>query len=88
MPARVQAEKQGATENITVRDLLRHTTGLTAHAYDDLVEQKIPFPKIMESLPLASIVSTPGNFMHTRTSCLVYTTPLQRPKQQETTVKF
>ena len=49
-----------ATENITVRDLLRHTTGLTAHAYDDLVEQKIPFPKIMESLPLASIVSTPG----------------------------
>lgn len=49
-----------STENITVRDLLRHTTGLTAHAFDDLVEQKIPLAKIMESLPLANIVSTPG----------------------------
>ncbi len=49
-----------ATESITVCDLLRHTTGLTAHAYDDLVEQKIPLAKIMESLPLANIVSSPG----------------------------
>jgi beta-lactamase class C len=40
--------------------LLRHTTGLTAHAYDDLVEQKIPLAQIMESLPLANIVSSPG----------------------------
>ncbi len=48
------------TENLTVKNLLSHTTGLVPHAYDDLVEAKIPLEKIMSRLYLANTTSSPG----------------------------
>lgn len=48
------------TNELTVRNLLSHTTGLAAHAYDDLVEQKVPFNQIMNQLSVADIASQPG----------------------------
>jgi beta-lactamase class C len=48
------------TEEITIRNLLTHTTGLTAHAYDDLTEQKIPVSQIMNKLYLANTPAIPG----------------------------
>ncbi|KAF0236279.1 MAG: hypothetical protein FD181_2850 [Prolixibacteraceae bacterium] len=48
------------TEEITIRNLLTHTTGLSAHAYDDLVEQKVPISQIMNKLYLANTPAMPG----------------------------
>jgi len=48
------------TKELTVRNLLTHTTGLAPHAYDDLVEQKVPLNQIMDKLFLANTASNPG----------------------------
>lgn len=49
------------TNELKIKNLLSHTTGLVPHAYDDLVEQKVPLDKIMSRLYLANTSSTPGN---------------------------
>ena len=48
------------TDELTIRNLLSHTTGLAPHAYDDLVEQKVPFIQIMNQLYTANTSSLPG----------------------------
>lgn len=48
------------TENITIRNLLSHTTGLVPHAYDDLVESHVPMSAIIERLKDAGISAAPG----------------------------
>ena len=48
------------TGELTIRNLLSHTTGLAPHAYDDLVEQKVPLDQIMNQLYLVNTSSKPG----------------------------
>ncbi len=48
------------TEELTIRNLLSHTTGLAPHAYDDLVEQKVPLNQIMNQLYMVNTSSNPG----------------------------
>ncbi|MCA1760695.1 MAG: beta-lactamase family protein, partial [Bacteroidales bacterium] len=56
----LRLKNQTVTQELTVRNLLTHTTGLTSHAYDDLVEQKIPLNQIMGKLYLANTPAKPG----------------------------
>ncbi len=48
------------TRHLTIRNLLSHTSGLVPHAYDNLVEEHIPFSVIMDSLSRVSISAPPG----------------------------
>jgi beta-lactamase class C len=50
------------TNHLTVRNLLSHTSGLVPHAYDNLVEDKVPFDKIIESLDQVDIAGPPGKY--------------------------
>ena len=56
----LRLKNQKVTDKLTIRNLLTHTTGLTAHAYDDLVEQKVPINQIMNKLYLANTPALPG----------------------------
>ena len=56
----LRLKNQKVTDELTIRNLLTHTTGLTAHAYDDLVEQKVPISQIMNKLYLANTPAMPG----------------------------
>jgi beta-lactamase class C len=56
----LKLKNQKVTEELTIRNLLTHTTGLSAHAYDDLVEQKVPISQIMNKLYLANTPAMPG----------------------------
>ncbi|WP_083570798.1 serine hydrolase domain-containing protein [Mariniphaga anaerophila] len=49
-----------STNNLTIRNLLSHTSGLVPHAYDDLVEAHVPFHTIYERLKTAGISAKPG----------------------------
>lgn len=51
---------QQITQELTIRNLLSHTTGLAPHAYDDLVEQKVPLDQIMNQLYIVNTSSKPG----------------------------
>ena len=53
-------KSQSITNELRIKNILSHTSGLVAHAYDDLVEQKIPLCQIMSQLPLANTTSNPG----------------------------
>lgn len=48
------------TNNLTIRHLLSHTSGLVPHAYDNLVEAHVPFSEIMDSLFRVNISAPPG----------------------------
>jgi len=48
------------TEEITVRNLLNHTTGLVPHAFDNLIEGGIRFDDIIPRLREVSICCPPG----------------------------
>jgi beta-lactamase class C len=48
------------TQELTIRNILSHTTGLAPHAYDDLVEQKVPLNQIMNQLYMVNTSSNPG----------------------------
>jgi beta-lactamase class C len=48
------------TSNLTVRNLLSHTTGLIPHAYDDLVEDYVSFCTIYDRLKQAPVSAPPG----------------------------
>ncbi len=48
------------TYNLNVGHLLSHTSGLVPHAYDNLVEENVPFPVIMDSLFRVNISAAPG----------------------------
>lgn len=49
-----------STNNIKVRHLLSHTSGLIPHAYDLMVEDHVPLEKIMERLDQVDIAAPPG----------------------------
>jgi len=49
-----------STQNLKVRHLLSHTSGLVPHAYDLMVEDKVPLEKIMERLDEVDIAAAPG----------------------------
>lgn len=53
-------KNKAVTEELTIKNLLSHTTGLVPHAYDDLVELKVPLDQIMSKLYLANTSSVPG----------------------------
>ncbi len=48
------------TYNLTIRNILSHTTGLLPHAYDNLVEAKVDFKTIMDSMFRVDISGKPG----------------------------
>jgi beta-lactamase class C len=49
-----------STRELTVRNILSHSSGLVPHAYDNLVEAKIPFRVILDSLRHVNIAGPPG----------------------------
>lgn len=49
-----------STNSITVRNLLNHTSGLVAHAYDIMVEDHVPLDQIIPRLNEVEIVTPPG----------------------------
>lgn len=49
-----------STQELTVRHLLSHTSGLIPHAYDLMVEDQVPLEKIMERLDEVDITAPPG----------------------------
>lgn len=55
-----QLKNSESTNNITVRNLLSHTSGLIPHAYDLMVEDHIPLEKIMARLYEVDIAAPPG----------------------------
>jgi len=44
------------TQNLTIRHILSHTSGLPSHSYDNLVEANVPFPTIIDELKAAPCV--------------------------------
>lgn len=50
------------TNNVTVRHVLSHTTGLAPHAYDNLVEEHVPMRVLIDSLFRVNIAAPPGTF--------------------------
>lgn len=48
------------TKEVTVRHILSHTSGLAPHAYDDLVENHVPFSQIFSGLNNVAISAPPG----------------------------
>ncbi|HSH19246.1 MAG TPA: serine hydrolase domain-containing protein, partial [Draconibacterium sp.] len=57
----LRLKNQKSTNELTIKNLLSHTTGLVPHAYDDLVEQKVSLSVIMNRLYLANTAASPGN---------------------------
>jgi beta-lactamase class C len=49
-----------STNSITIRNLLSHTSGLVAHAYDIMVEDHVPLDQITQRLNEVEIVTPPG----------------------------
>ena len=55
-----QLKNSESTNNISVRHLLSHTSGLIPHAYDLMVEDHVPLEKIMARLNEVDIAAPPG----------------------------
>ncbi len=53
-------KNQESTTQITVANLLSHTSGLVPHAYDGMVEDHVPIAKIMQKLVEVDIAAAPG----------------------------
>jgi beta-lactamase class C len=49
-----------STNSVTIGNLLSHTSGLVAHAYDLMVEDKVPLDRITQRLNEVEIVTPPG----------------------------
>lgn len=49
-----------STNNLTVRNLLSHTSGIVPHAYDNMVEGKVPMDVIMQRLAEVDVSAQPG----------------------------
>jgi beta-lactamase class C len=48
------------TYELSIRNILSHTSGLVPHAYDNLVEAQVPFSVIIDSLQRVNISGVPG----------------------------
>ncbi len=53
-------KENNSTNEITVRNLLSHTSGLIPHAYDNLIEEHVPFQTVMARLKDVDISAPPG----------------------------
>lgn len=49
-----------STAELSIRNILSHSSGLVPHAYDNLVEAHVPFNVIMDSLFRVNISDAPG----------------------------
>lgn len=56
-----QLKNPDYTQQLTVRNLLSQTSGVVPHAYDLMVEDKVPLDKIMTYLDEAAITAAPGD---------------------------
>lgn len=50
-----------STNNLSIKNILSHTSGLVPHAYDNMIEEHVPLSKIMQELHLVDIAASPGN---------------------------
>jgi len=57
----LRLKNKAMSDELSIKNILSHTTGLVPHAYDDLVEQKVPLNQIMDKLYLANASALPGN---------------------------
>ena len=48
------------TQNLTIRHILSHTSGLVPHAYDNLIEAGLPFEAIVKNLNKAGLICPAG----------------------------
>lgn len=55
-----ELKDQNSTNELRVRHLLSHTSGLIPHAYDLMVEDHVPLEKIMNRLKEVDITAPPG----------------------------
>jgi beta-lactamase class C len=53
-------KKNENTQNLTIRNVLSHTSGLIPHSYDNYAELKTPMQKIIPMLEQVSILAPPG----------------------------
>ncbi|MBN1950874.1 MAG: beta-lactamase family protein [Bacteroidales bacterium] len=49
-----------STANISLKHTLSHSSGLIPHAYDDLIEDDVPFPVVLGKLAEVDISAPPG----------------------------
>jgi beta-lactamase class C len=49
-----------SSNTLSLQNLLSHTTGLVPHAFDNLIEEGVPFSLILEELPQVEISGPPG----------------------------
>jgi len=49
-----------STNSLSVRNILSHTSGLIPHAYDNLIEEHVPFETVMTRLKDVDISAPPG----------------------------
>lgn len=48
------------TYELSIKNLLSHTTGLVPHAFDNLIEDGVSYPVILQKLPEVDISAKPG----------------------------
>ena len=76
------------TRSVKVRHLLSHTSGLTPHAFDMMVEDKVPLEKIIPRLNEVEIVGPPGlNYAYQNVMFSLYD-PLLNAKTKKTFQKI
>lgn len=56
----LKLKNQESTDQLKIRHLLSHTSGLIPHTYDLMVEDKVPLDKIIERLDKVDITALPG----------------------------
>ncbi|WP_303917438.1 serine hydrolase [Draconibacterium sediminis] len=72
------------TNQLTVRHLLSHTSGLIPHAYDLMVEDKVPLEQIIERLDQVDLTAAPGqNYGYQNVVYSIYD-PITCAKTQKT----
>ena len=49
-----------STKKLNIRNLLSHTSGIVPHAYDNMVEEKVPIDVIMQRLAEVDVSAEPG----------------------------
>jgi beta-lactamase class C len=59
LPGLMLAESSN-TEELTIRHILSHTSGLIPHAYDNLIEAEVPFKKIIKELEKVDVICPVG----------------------------
>lgn len=48
------------SQSLTIENILSHTTGLVPHAFDNLIEEGVPFSVVLSELPQVEITGEPG----------------------------